>query len=174
VQTRHNGYTSLIMNHGTKYRSKNAFTLAEILIVVIILSILTTTALTQYNRVMRQENFRKAKMVGMSLHSTNVIYRAENNKYIESASPGVALTSIEEINTAFGTGFIHSRPFATYSYTEDRSSIDGYAVIEIQFFDNDSDLLYSLEFWNAQNGDPVSLGANNPLCTPAEKPCPDV
>ena len=68
---------------------KKGFTLVELIIVVIIVGILASLGLTQYNKVVEKSRAAEARMILGTLRSAEVAEYNENGSYVLLASLGV-------------------------------------------------------------------------------------
>ena len=69
---------------------KNGFTIVELIIVVIIIGILASIGLTQYNKVVEKGRASEARMILGTLRSAEIAEYTENGSYVVLASLGVA------------------------------------------------------------------------------------
>jgi len=133
---------------------KRAFTLTEIMIVVIIIGIIAGFALPQYTKAIRKAHERDVVIQLISLHAANLIYNAKEDEFF----PGTNLT-ISQINDGLNINIIAND--MNYSYT--RSATDAYAATATW---DDSD--NSFDFTVRVNEGPLS--ASNPCCSAGSCP----
>ena len=99
-----------------------AFTLAELIVVVVVVSLMAAFAVPSYRKVMTRSTERSATMNIMTIHGANEIYRAKSGGNDEYA-PGAGL-NLAGINTALPLNIVDNR--VTYSYT--RATTTTYTV----------------------------------------------
>ena len=136
-----------------KYLRSKAFTLAEILIVVVIIGILAGMALPNYARTIERSHLRDAEANLMAIHAANRIFFAENGTYWP---PGMA--NLNAINTNLrlfivANGFSYACFFTGPLQYLCIAGRDGGA--------------YQVRVTQV----PINPGVN-PICVPAAGPCP--
>jgi prepilin-type N-terminal cleavage/methylation domain-containing protein len=72
---------------------KKGFTLVELIIVIIIVGILASIGLTQYNKVVEKSRAAEARMILGTLRSAEMAEYMENGSYVVAASLGVSAPS---------------------------------------------------------------------------------
>ncbi|MCK9433013.1 MAG: prepilin-type N-terminal cleavage/methylation domain-containing protein [Candidatus Omnitrophica bacterium] len=72
---------------------KNGFTLIELIIVIIIVGILASIGLTQYNKVVEKSRAAEARMILGTLRSAEFAEYNENGSYVTVGSLGVGAPS---------------------------------------------------------------------------------
>ena len=93
---------------------RKAFTLTEVLMVVIILSLFAGFALPVYSKAVRKNKERTAVNNLRLLHAAALIYWAKNGTLWD---PGVAWESnLSNINAALGTSVVDTTGLMTYRY----------------------------------------------------------
>ena len=92
---------------------KNAFTVMELLTVVIIVGVLAVIAIPNFTRNMDRAHEQDIVTQLTTIHAANNVYRAQNGRYFPTlASDGDTLA---EINTAFGLSIMANG--ATFTFT---------------------------------------------------------
>jgi prepilin-type N-terminal cleavage/methylation domain-containing protein len=72
---------------------KKGFTLVELIIVIIIVGILASIGLTQYNKVVEKSRAAEARMILGTLRSAEIAEYYENGSYVVATSLGVGAPS---------------------------------------------------------------------------------
>lgn len=91
-----------------------AFTLLELIIVVVLIGIIAGFAIPNYGKAIQKAHERDMLMQLMALHAANVMYRANAGTYWDTG--GGAQTNLATINSTLGINIISSDG-TTYSYT---------------------------------------------------------
>jgi|GEM_PF-981636 len=99
---------------------KEAFTLLELIVVVIILAVLTGLAVPNFLKTVTQAQLRDMMQQLTALHAANLIYLAqEGDEYLNSSSclgPPAGTCNVNEINDNLNINLIQANG-VTYSYT---------------------------------------------------------
>ena len=96
-----------------------AFTLTELLITVVIITVIATFAVPNYQKSIRKGYERRAILNLKTIHGANAIYHARAGHYVV----GTAL-DLAGINTALAIDIVDND--MTYSYTRNPGGIDDY------------------------------------------------
>ena len=134
-----------MMNKKTEHNNKG-FTLIEIVIVVIILTIIATYAMTNYTRSLNKGTERLAITQLQSIHSANALYKSNANSYL---STGGTTWNRTAINNGFNINVVNRDLTMTYV------SADGSAFTGTATLDSGAVLVV----------DEIPLGVNNPCCS---------
>jgi len=103
-----------------KRDSLRAFTLVELFVVVVIISIIAAFAIPSFQKVARKNRERRAALHLRTIHGANEIYRAKSGgEYL----PGAGL-NLGQINAGLSINIIDTE--MTYSYT--RSALVAYTA----------------------------------------------
>lgn len=94
---------------------KKSFTLIELMVTIVIISIIASFALVNYNRAVERSRGQDAKNQLGSIHAANGIYFAKKNIYWPEDSTTYDLDSINGINQSLGLAIIAND--MTYSCT---------------------------------------------------------
>jgi len=102
---------------------KAAFTLTELMIVIVIMGILSILAIPNYAKSMARSRLQDAMKQLSTLHAANQIYRAQNlsDEYL----PGTSL-NLSQINQGLGINIIANG--LTYSYTRNSTNVRRYSA----------------------------------------------
>lgn len=101
-------------------KQTKAFTLTELMIVVVIVGITATFAIPSYTKSIARSHQRDMVTQLQTLHASNLIYRAQAGTYWDTG--GTAETALATINSTLGINII-ANDGTTYSY----NSADGSA-----------------------------------------------
>ena len=93
-------------------KNREAFTLIEIMLVVVIMGIIAAFAMPNYTRSLERAYARDAVVQLTALQSANNVYKAHAGQYL----CGTNLT-LSQINTNLGINIIPSTADITYSYS---------------------------------------------------------
>ena len=86
------------------HKNKRAFTIMEIVIVVILIGIIAAFALPNYNKSIRKSHERDAVLQLQALHAANLIFRARNGDYFDTVGTGELLPVIPNLFLLPGLG----------------------------------------------------------------------
>ena len=136
------------------YLLKKGFTLTELLIVVMVIGVMASFAVPSYTKSIRRSHERDMITQLQALHSANLIYRAQEGNYWDTA--GVAEMDLTVINATLGINII-ANDGTTYSY----NSADGTAFTTVATWDD-----FSVQV------DESALDATNPSCSSGPGTCP--
>ena len=139
-------------------RTKRAFTLAEILIVIVIIGILASIALPNYYKTIERSHLRDAENNLMAIHAANRIFFTETGDYWPNGGP-FYLTDINNnlrlsiVANGFTYFCLGSAPLNFYVCVADRdpAATPRYRVTVTQV--------------------PINPGVN-PICSAMSEPCP--
>ena len=112
---RKNGNNQTFCHRG----SLRAFTLAELVITVVIISMLAAFAIPNYKKAVRKAYERNAILYLITIHGVNEVYKARNGEYV----PGAGL-DLAGINGALSINIID----ADMSYLYRRATVTTYAA----------------------------------------------
>lgn len=144
------------MKRGLKKNLKSAFTLVELMVVVIIIGILASVGIPKYMKTVTSAQIRDIMTQLTTLHAANEIYRAQDgDEYL----PGSGL-SLTQINSGLNINII-AQSNVTYDYT--RSSKTTYTA-DATFTAGGATYTISL------TQDPIS--STNPSCAASPGSCP--
>lgn len=133
--------------------NKKAFTLMEIMIVVIIMGVMVAFALPQYNKTVDRARLQDGVNQLTAIHSAMLIYRAQKGTILA----GTNLT-VTDLNEALGINIISNG--LTYDYDALNVAAGDYQATAI---------------WGGKTltltEDPISY-PTNPTCTPSAGACP--
>jgi len=101
---------------------KKGFTLVELIIVVIIVGILASIGLTQYNKVVEKSRAAEARMILGTLRSAEVAEMNENGSYVSVTNLGVGAPDGTCLTTHF---FSYACATATGTCTATRCTAGG-------------------------------------------------
>jgi len=88
--------------------NKRAFTMAEILIVMVMMAVMAAWAIPQYGRAMNRARARNAIQNLTIIHSANTLYRARNNKNCSSTvAPGNVCPNLTGNGTTTGVNHMN-------------------------------------------------------------------
>ena len=142
--------------------NNQAFTLMEIVIVVILLGIIAGFAIPNYSKAIRKAHERDAINQLISLSAANLIYNARQGKFVDDdGSPGDDLTYI---NTNLGINIIPNE--LIYSY--DQTSNTAYTAKAIWNPPGTAD-----DFTLCVNQGAITTGTN-PCCNTSTNTCPSL
>jgi len=115
----------MLQKASAAFRNPFAFTLAEIISVIVILSIMSAFAIPNYVKGMRKGYERNMALNLMAIHGANEIYRAKsggNDEYLPGTD--LPLSGVPSINSGLSLDLIDDK--ATYDY--DRTTATTYTV----------------------------------------------
>jgi len=92
---------------------EKAFTLMELIIVIVLIGIMAAFAIPNYAKSVRKSHERDAISQLITLHATNIIYKSQTGEYLQGTA--LALNGSPSINEDLGTTIIANG--MTYSYT---------------------------------------------------------
>jgi len=135
---------------------RQAFTLMELMVVVVIIGIIAGFALPQYQRAIRKSQERDGIVQLTALNAGNVMYFAKNNAYLPTGTGNLAAVNagLNMNIIANGMVYAYNRPSAT-TYTA------------TAFWD---ETVNTNDFTLRVNEG--ALGANNPCCVNPPGQCP--
>jgi len=112
-----------------KCTNKKGFTLTELIVVVVVLGLMISFAIPSYTNSIRKSHERDMILQLSVLHSSNLIYRAQQGTYWDTS--GVLENDLTVINATLGINII-SNDGTTYSY----NSADGTAFTATATWDD--------------------------------------
>lgn len=94
------------------------FTLTELLVVVVIIGIIAGFAIPSYNKAIDKSNERDAILIAKRVEGYQLIYYAQNNKYLVDVTELYAKASVPTILAAnMGTAYFHfTMPTEKYGF----------------------------------------------------------
>lgn len=139
-----------------KIRLLNAFTLVELIVVVVIVAILASVGIPKYMKTVDAAQIRDARTQLIALHAANEIYRAQSGgQYL----PGTTL-NLSQINAGLSINIIAASN-VTYAYT--RTSTTTYSATATF---TSGLAAYTISV----NQNPIS--SSNPSCAAVPGTCP--
>lgn len=123
---------------------KNAYTIMEILVVVILLGIIAGFALPNYTNYIKRANVRDMGAQLRTLHAANMIYHAQTGSYLSASS-------LATVNSGLNINLISNNNTFAYS----RSTPQTYTAS----FTNTSGTTFRVTVTQ------IPLASNNPSCT---------
>lgn len=118
-------------------RKKRGFTLMELMVTTIAISVLAALAVPNYNKAIEKNHFRQARTNLKTLKAAAEIYRARNGKF---GTNGLIMESLSDINAFLGTSISDSH--FSYLYIVDGGTLG--IFLERNDYDN-SGFDYRLE-----------------------------
>jgi prepilin-type N-terminal cleavage/methylation domain-containing protein len=136
---------------------KKAFTLLEMIVVVVLVSIIAAFAIPSY--MSGSLKIREREMAGqlMIMHAAAHLYRAQVRQF-----PARIGGDIDYINQTFGLNITEANGLG---YTYDSADPDEFDV-DVEFSDSNGNVLFDLQI----NQNPIAV--NNPCCVPGAAACP--
>jgi len=128
-----------------------AFTVIEIIVVVVILSFIIAFTIPVYNRAISKAKEREMTVLLRAVHSVCEIFRAKNGSYWD---PGATVADVNTINTTLGLNLKDTVEY-DWKYTPD-NGVNYTATIE--YYEDGGPL--SFEFRVDQN----NISDDNPCC----------
>ena len=117
------------------FKPKSAFTIIEIITVVVIIGIIAAFALPNFNKSLEKGRYRNARLNVIAIHSALKIYFAQNGTYLPAAADLDTINSNLDINivdndfdysyvaTATTFSIAAARVGLNYTITADQDSI---------------------------------------------------
>lgn len=136
-----------------------AFTLTELMVVVILIGIIAAFALPNYNKSIAKAHERDAVVQLMAIHAASLIYHAQADTFPD-------ISSLEQINTELGLNVIPNGMDYVYS-----SSIPDEFTATAQWTGTD---VFTVRInQSAIDQDPLS-SSPNPCCEEGDDVCPSL
>ena len=109
---------------------KKAFTLVELLIVIIIIGILATLAIPQYQRMVNRARWSEAMSLADAIKTAENLYYVENNAFRTGASANLGDLSTLDLPVATARQFRFSlrNPDMIYAYHSSQNAADDIAL----------------------------------------------
>ena len=143
-----------------KCRENNSFTLMEILVVIIIIGIMCTFAIPNYNQMMTIGNMKQINNQFLLLYNAEQLFKAKNGQYFPMAGtptcpdgPPCSVSSLGDINANLSVSINPNLIYAIYN-----PSTDDARYIKIY---HPSDTFTYITFYPARQ----LFAGSNPACT---------
>ena len=139
---------NVIIKH---YSNKKAFTIMELIIVVIILGVVTAFAIPNYSKSIRKAHARDTLIQLSTIHAANILYFSQTNQYAPQTSQDLV-----NLNTELDLNIIANNMLYTYS----RPTVSTYTVTS-QWIDGSNNFTITLN----QNILKTTAPNPNPCCS---------
>lgn len=100
----------------TEFQNVSAFTLIEIMVVVVIIATLASIALPRYQKIYHRSVLRDTRSQLITLHAGNEVYLAQAKEYFAPTEVCGTSSHLDDINNRLNISIIPSNAYVHYCY----------------------------------------------------------